>query len=105
MSKGAWCDFNSREHVLKLHDMCPKPKCNCQKQFIFTPKQVQLEGSGFKSKLEKIFKGSARDWNEFLKPAVNVAAPFIGMAVETQSKNLPAGQATANLYQEAESYH
>ena len=29
MSNSAWCDLNEKCTVLKLHDMCHNPKCNC----------------------------------------------------------------------------
>ena len=45
--------------------MCHNPKCNCQKQITFTPKQFQLEGNGFKNTMKKIFKGSQTAWNKF----------------------------------------
>ena len=32
-----------------------------------------------------------------MKPAVNVAAPFIGMAVSAKTKNPKVGQATTNI--------
>ena len=35
--------------------------------------------------------------NDFLKPVVNVAAPFIVMAVNAKTKNPKVGQATANV--------
>ena len=44
--------------------------------------------------MRKIFKGSQTTWRRFLKPAVNVAAPFIGRAVAAKSKNPQVGQAT-----------
>ena len=81
MSSSAWCDSNKLCSVLKLHDMRHNLKCNCQKQITFTPKQFQLENGSIKSKLQKIFKGTKAARNKFLKPAVNVAAPFTGMAV------------------------
>ena len=49
MKKSAWCDLTKDCTVLKLHDMCHQPKCNCQKQNTFTPEQFHLEGSGFKN--------------------------------------------------------
>ena len=56
-------------------------KCNCQKQTIFTPKQFQLKGSGYKNTIKIIFKKSRKAWNSFLKPTINTLAPVIGMAV------------------------
>ena len=43
-----------------------------------------------------MFKGTQTAWNKFLQPAVNVAAPFIGMAVSAKTKNPKVGQATTN---------
>ena len=53
ISNSASCDLNKNCTVLKLHDMCHNPKCNCQKQYIFTPKQFQLEGGSIKKKCKK----------------------------------------------------
>ena len=97
MSNSAWCDLNKDCTVLKLHDMCHNSKCNCQKQITFSPRQFQLEGGSIKNKLKSIFKGTQTAWNKFLKPAVNVAAPFIGMAVSAKTKNPKVGQATTNI--------
>ena len=94
MSNSAWCDLNNNCTVLKLHDMCHNPKCKCQKQITFSPNQFQLEGAGFKNTMKKIFKGSQTAWNKFLKPAVNVAATFIGMAVGAKTKNPKVAAAT-----------
>ena len=51
------CELNKNCTVLKLHDMCHNPKCNCQKQITFTPNQFQLERTGFKNTIKKLFKG------------------------------------------------
>ena len=96
MSNSAWCDLTENFTVLKLHDLCHNPKCNCQKQITFTPKQYMPEGASIKSKIQKILKGTQAAWNKFLKPAVNVAALFIGMAVSAKTKNPKVGQATTN---------
>ena len=97
MSNQAWTDLNSKGNILKLHDKCPNPKCGCQKIITFTPHQYMLEGGSIKSKLQKIFKGTQTAWNKFLKPAVNVAAPFIGMAVGAKTRNPKVGAATTNI--------
>ena len=97
MSNSAWTDLNSKGNLLKLHDKCPNSKCGCQQIITFTPHQYMLEGGSIKSKLQKIFKGTQTAWNKFLKPAVNVAAPFIGMAVSAKTKNPKVGQATNNI--------
>ena len=54
MSNSAWCDLNKNCTVLNIHDMCHNPKCTCQKQITFTPKQYMLEGKGFKNTMKKI---------------------------------------------------
>ena len=97
MSNSAWTDLNSKGNISKLHDKCPYPKCRCQKTITFTPHQYMLEGGWIKSKLQKISKGTKKAWDKFLKPAVNVAAPFIGMAVSAETKNPKVGQATTNI--------
>ena len=56
-----------------------------------------LEGGRIKSKLQKTFEGTQTAWNKFLKPAVNVSAPFIGMAVSAKTKNPRVGAATTNI--------
>ena len=97
LSNSAWCDLNSKGNILKLHDKCPNPKCNCQKIITFTPHQYMLEGGSIKSKLQKNFMGTQTARNKFLKPAVNVAALFMGMAVSAKTKNPKVGQATTNI--------
>ena len=97
MSNSAWCDLNKNCTVLKLHDICLNPKCKCQKQITFNPNQFQLEGAGFKNTMKKIFRGSQTAWNKFLKPAVKIAAPFIGMAVGAKTKNPKVAAATTNI--------
>ena len=57
MSKSAWCDLNSKDDILQLHDKCPNPKCNCRKTITFTHHQYMLEGGSIKSKLQNVFKG------------------------------------------------
>ena len=65
MSISAWCDLNKNCALLKLQDMCHNPKSICQKQINFSPKQFQLEGSGFKNTKKKIFKRSQTALNKF----------------------------------------
>ena len=97
MSNSAWSDIITNCTVLKLHEMCHNPKCKCQKQITFSPKQFQLEGAGFKITMKKKIKGSQTAWNKFLKPALNIASPFIGMAVSAKTKNPKIRQATTNI--------
>ena len=96
-SNSAWCDLNKNCTVLRLHDMCHKSRCKCQKQITFSPNQFQLEGAGFKDTMKKIFKGSQTAWNKFLKPTINTLAPVIGMAVGAKSTNPKVGAATTNI--------
>ena len=98
MSNSAWCDLNSKGNVLKLHDKRPNPKCNCQKIITFTPHQYMLEEGSIKSRLQKNFKGTQSAWNKFLKPVVNVEAPFIRVAVSANTKNPRVGQGTTNIF-------
>ena len=97
MSKSAWCGLNSKGDTLKIHDKCPNPRCNCQKLITFLPKQFQPEGKGFKNTKEKFSKGFQTAWNNFPKPAVNVSAPCIGMAVGAKTKNPKVAQTTTNI--------
>ena len=97
LSGSAWTDLNKNGTILKLHDMCPNQNCKCQKRITFTPRQFELEDSALKSFMKKVFKGSKTAWDKFLKPAVNAAAPIVGMAVAAKSKNPKAGQATAQI--------
>ena len=97
ISNSAWFDLNKKCTVLKLHDMCHNTKCNSQKQITFTTKQFQLQRAGFKNTLKRIFKGSQTAWNNFSKPAVNVAAPITGMVGSTKANNLKIRAATTNI--------
>ena len=58
MSNLAWFDLNSNGDILRLHDKCLNPKCNCQKIITSTPKQFQLAVGWIQSKLQKIFRGT-----------------------------------------------
>ena len=86
MSNQAWTDLNSQGNILKLHDKCPNPRCNCQKIITFTPHQYMLEGGSIKSKLQKIFKGTQTAWNKFIKPGLKIATPLISAAVAAKTK-------------------
>ena len=56
-----------------------------------------LEGGSIRSKLKKIFKGAEKAWKKFLKPALNLAGPNIGMVVATKTKNPEIGRATGSI--------
>ena len=66
MSNSAWTDLNSKGKILKLHDICPNPKCGRQKNITFTPHHYMLEGGSIKSKQEKNFRGTKKAWDSFL---------------------------------------
>ena len=97
LSISAWCDLNKNCTVLKLHDMCHNPECNCQKQITFAPKQYMLEGNGVENTMKNFLKGSQTAWSKFLKPPLNIASPYIRLAVSAKTKNPKVGQATANI--------
>ena len=65
MSNSAWCDLNKNCTVLKLHDMCHNPKCKCQKQITFGPRQFQLDGAGFKNTMKKNLKAAKQRGQNF----------------------------------------
>ena len=67
MSNQAWTDLNSQGNILKLHDKCPNPKSDCQKIITFAPHQYLLEGGSIESKLQKIFRGTQKAWDSFIK--------------------------------------
>ena len=77
--------------------MCHSPKCKCQKQITFAPKHFQLASGSIKNKLQKNFRGTQSAWNKFLKPAQNIAIPYIGMAVAAKTKSAEVGQATSSV--------
>ena len=60
MLNSEWCDLNNKGNIMKLHDKCPNPRCNCQKIITFTPHQYMLESGSIKGKLQKFFKGTKR---------------------------------------------
>ena len=95
MSNIAWCDLENISS-LRLQDYCGNPKCRCQKQNTFTPRQFQLEGAGFINTIKEI-KGAQTAWKKFLKPEVNVAATFFDMAVSARTKNPKVGQDTTKI--------
>ena len=97
MSNSAWCDVNKNCTLLKLHDMCHNPKCKCQKQITFTPKQFHLESELIKSKLQKIFRRTNKAWDSFIKPGLEMATPPKSAAVAVKTKNPQSAQITNNI--------
>ena len=76
-----------------MHDLCPTSQYNCQNHLTSYPRHFQLEGSGIQ-KINIIFTGTQKAWDKNLKPAIKVAASFIGMAAAAKSKNPKVGRAT-----------
>ena len=97
MSNRAWTDLNSQGNILKLHDKCPNPKCGCQKIITFTPHQYMLEGGSIKSKLQKIFRGTKKAWDSFIKPCLKMATPLISAAIAAKTKNPQSAQVTNTI--------
>ena len=97
MSNPAWTDLNSKGDILKLHDKCPNLKCGCQRIITFTPHQYMLEGGSIKSKLQKIFRGTKKAWDSFIKPVLKMATPLISAAVAAKTKNPQSAQITNNI--------
>ena len=56
-----------------------------------------LESSDFKKRIQNFCEETQAALNELSRPAVNVAAPFIGMAVAAESKKPNLGQSTKNI--------
>ena len=56
-----------------------------------------IQGLGLEN-LQKIFKGNQTSVNEFVKPAVNVAVPFFGMAVGAKTKKTQVAPATEKFW-------
>ena len=94
MSNLAWTDLNSRGNIIKLHDKCPNPNCGCQKIVTSTPHQNMIEGGSIKSRLQKIFRGTKKAWDSFIKPGLKRATPLISAAVAAETKNLQSAQIT-----------
>ena len=97
MSDQAWSDLNSKGDILKLHDKCPNPKCGCQKIITFTPHQYMLEGGSIRSRLQKIFRGTKKAWENYIRPGLKMATPLISAAVAAKTRNPQSAQVTNNI--------
>ena len=64
----------------------------------FTPHQYMLEGGSIKSRLQKIFTGTKKFWESFIKPGLIMATPLISATVAAQTSNPQSAQvANSNL--------
>ena len=97
MSNSAWTDLNSKGNKLELHDKCPNPKYGCQKIIIFNPHQYMLEGGSIKSKLQKVFRGTKKAWENYVRPGLKMATPLISAAVAAKTKNPQSAQVTNSI--------
>ena len=97
ISNSAWCDVNIKGYILKLHDKCPNPECGCQKIIRFIPHQYMLEGRSIKSRLQKIFRGTKKAWDSFLKPGLKMATPLISAVAAAKTKNPQSAQFTNSI--------
>ena len=97
MSNSAWTDLNNKGKMLKLHEKCPNPEFGCYEIITFTPHQYVPEGGSIKSKLPKIFRGTKKAWNSFIKPGLKMATPIISAAVAEKTKNPKSAQVTNSI--------
>ena len=56
-----------------------------------------LEGGSIKSKLQKIFSGTKKAWDSFIKPGLKMATPLISAAVGAKTWNPQSAQITSNI--------
>ena len=96
-SISAWCALKAKGDTLKLRDVWSNPTGRCQKQITFTTGQFQIEGAEFKKNIQKFFKGTQTTWSKLFKPAVKVAAPFMGMSTLAKTTDPQVGQATTKF--------
>ena len=94
MSNSAWCDLNKKCTVLKLKICAIILIVYAKNKSLLLQSNTCFKAMSLKIQRIKIFKGSQAAWKKNLKPAVNVAAPFIGIAVGAKTKNPKVAQAT-----------
>ena len=51
-----------------------------------------LEGGSIKSKLQKIFRGTKKTWDSFIKPGSKMVTPLISAAKAAETKNPQSAQ-------------
>ena len=86
--------MNSKGNLLKVHDVCPNPKCRCQKQIIFTPNQKHFEKTGYEDKRRNFFKGTQTAWNKFINLGLQIVTPLTSAAVTATTENPQTVQET-----------
>ena len=56
-----------------------------------------LEGGSIKSKLRKIFRGTKKAWDSFVRPGLKLATPLISAAVTAKTKNSQSAQVAKTI--------
>ena len=70
---------------------------DAKKNITFTPHQYMLAGGSVKSKLQKIFRGTKKAWDSFIKPGLKMATPLISAAVAAKTRNPQSAQVTSSI--------
>ena len=68
-----------------------------KKNITFAPHQYMLEGGSIKSQPQKIFKGTKKAWNSFIKTGLKMATPLISAAVAAKTRNPQSAQVTNSI--------
>ena len=97
MSNPAKCGLTTKADILNLHDFCHGPECKSQKHTTFTPRQFQLDGSGFRNTMKIIFEGNEKIWNIFIKPGLKIATPIISAGVAAKTKEPQSAEIASNI--------
>ena len=63
----------------------------------FTLNQFQLERFCFKKTMKKLFKGTEEMLNNFFKPGLKIAIPFISAGVAAKTGNPQSAQKTTRI--------
>ena len=56
-----------------------------------------LEGGSIKSKLQKVFRGTKKAWDNFFKPGLKMATPLISAAPSAKTKNPQSAHVTNSI--------
>ena len=99
MSNLSWCDLNNKGNLLKVQNVCPNARCKCQKQVTFTPDQIRLGCSRLEKGMRKIFEGTGKKLNSFIKPGLKSVSPNISAGVVAKTNNLQAGEMMSNVFE------
>ena len=56
-----------------------------------------LEGGSIKSKQQKLFGGTKKAWDSFIKPGFKMATPLVSAPESAETKNPQSAQITNNI--------